>query len=245
MSALLLALALTASHRFTPQDGQALFEAGNAAYFKGDYAEAAETFQKLSDDGWTSADVEYNLGTARLAEGKVGRAILALSRARRLEPADDDVTANLERARHELVDKVTGSGEQPLAARMAELLPLSQTGWLFLGGWVLLWGALLLRSRVPRLAAPALFAALFLGLCTLALAGLLGVQWYARERLHEAVVVGATVPAHEGPSKESKVSFELHEGTELRVLERQAGFVRVRLANGLEAWALSGDVEEI
>lgn len=245
MSTLLLLLALSATHRFSAADGQALFEAGNAAYSKGDYAAAAETFQKLSDDGWSSADVEYNLGTAYLAAGKPGRAILALSRARRLEPADEDVAANLERARHELVDKVSGTAEQPLASRMAELLPVGESGPLFLLGWALFWGALLVRRLLPRTATAALAAALLTGLTTAALAALLTVQWYARERLHEAVVVGATVPAHEGPSASSKVSFELHEGTELRVVERAGDFVRVRLSNGLEAWAEAAGVEEI
>lgn len=245
MTALLLALALSGAHRFTAQDGQALFEAGNAAFFKGDYAAAAETFQKLSDDGWTSADVEYNLGTAYLSEGKLGKAILALSRARRLAPADEDVSANLERARHALVDKVAGTSEQPLASRMAELLPVELTGWLFLGCWALLWGALLLRRFLRAAAAPLLFLSLFAGLCALGFGGLLGVQWYARERLHEAVVVGGVVPAHEGPNTASKVSFELHEGTELRVVDRSGDFVRVRLSNGLEAWAEAAAVEEI
>ena len=42
-----------------------------------------------------------------------------------------------------------------------------------------------------------------------------------------------------------KSVFELHEGTELRVLDREGDFARVRLRNGLEGWAEARDVAEI
>ena len=242
MTALLLALALAAPHRFTAGDAAQLFEAGNAAYFKGDYGQAAGTYQKLIDDGWQSADVQYNLGTALLAEGKLGRAVLALERARRLAPGDEDIQANLERARHAGVDKVAGAGEEPFASRVAALVPVRLTGWVFLGAWAALWLALLLK-RWARGAGLALAAVA--GLCAAGAGGLLGVQWFARTRLHQAVVIDATVQAREGPSASSKVSFELHPGTELRIIERQHDFVRVRLHNGLEGWAKSNGVEEI
>lgn len=243
MTALLLVLALTAApHRFTAADATQLFEAGNAAYFKGDYGQAAGTYQKLIDDGWQSADVQYNLGTALLAEGKLGRAVLSLERARRLAPGDEDIQANLERARHEGVDKVAGAGEEPFASRVASLVPVRLTGWVFLGAWAAFWLALLAK-RWARGAALALAAVA--GLCVVVAGGLLGVQWFARTRLHQAVVVDATVKAREGPSAASKVSFELHPGTELRIIERDQGFVRVRLHNGLEGWAQAAGVEEI
>ena len=242
MSPLLLALVLTASHRYTPADAQALFEAGNTAYFNGDYAAAVTKYHQLTEDGWSSADLQYDLGTALLAQGKLGESILALERARRLAPNDEDVQANLERARHELVDKVAGAAEEPFATRVASLLPTATTGWLFLGAWALLWVGVLLR-RFARGAGLGLAA---LGtLATLAVGALLGVQWYQAERMHEAVVTGATVPAREGPQASSKVSFELHEGTQLRVIDREGAFVRVRLRNGLEGWADAQGVEEI
>ena len=40
-------------------------------------------------------------------------------------------------------------------------------------------------------------------------------------------------------------SFELHEGTEVRVLEVRGGAVRVRLGNGLEGWIAATDLEVV
>lgn len=244
MKALLLALTLAAPHRYTAADAQQLFQDANGAYFKGDYDQAAQKYQQLVDDGWAGADVEYNLGTALLAEGKLGQAILALERARRLAPGDDDIQDNLDRARHELVDKVTGAGDEPFISRVADLAPVSAVGIIFLAGWVLFWLALLVRRLMKLRAVTALAAALG-AVASLVAGGLLGVQWYALERLHPAVVVGQTVPAREGPNAASKASFELHEGTELRIVDHDGDWVRVRLRNGLEGWAEAKGVEEI
>ena len=242
MKALLLALSLCAAHRYSAADAQQLFDAANAAYFKGDYDAAVSQYQKLAEDGWSSADLDYNLGTALLAQGKLGQSILALERARRLAPADEDVAANLERARHELVDKVAGAGEEPFVARAAALLPVALVGWAFVGAWACFWLGVFGR-RWAKGAATALAS---LGaLAAVASGVLLGVQWYEREQMHEAVVVGQTVPAREGPNGASKVSFELHEGTELRIIDREGSFLRVRLRNGLEGWADAAGVEEI
>ena len=242
MKALLLALTLCAGHRYSQTDAQQLFDAANAAYFKGDYEAAVGQYQKLAEDGWSSADLDYNLGTALLAQGKLGQSILALERARRLSPTDEDVQANLERARHELVDKVAGAGEEPFVARVAALLPVGIVGWAFLGAWLCFWLGVLGRrfARGPAVALSALGA-----IAVVASGALLGVQWYEREQMHEAVVIGATVPAREGPNAASKVSFELHEGTELRIIDREGSFLRVRLRNGLEGWADATGVEEI
>ena len=56
------------------------------------------------------------------------------------------------------------------------------------------------------------------------------------EAVHEGVVLARTLPVHEVPEPRSKVSFELHPGVKLRMLDRSGDFVRVRLPNGLEGW---------
>lgn len=244
MKTLLLGLLLAAPHRYTASDAQQLFSDANAAYFKGDYDQAVQKYQQLVGDGWAGADVQYNLGTALLAEGKLGPSILALQRARRQQPGDEDIQDNLERARHELVDKVTGSGEEPFVSRVAALAPVGVVGAIFLAGWALFWLSLLARRLLRMKGLTAVLAGL--GALAAVLAGaMMTVQWYALDQLHPAVVIGQTVPAREGPNPASKASFELHEGTEVRVVDHEGDWVRVRLRNGLEGWAEARGVEEI
>jgi len=64
----------------------------------------------------------------------------------------------------------------------------------------------------------------------------LGAHLYSHEAVQEGVVLARTLPVHEVPEPQSKISFELHPGVKLRMLDRSGDFVRVRLPNGLEGW---------
>jgi tetratricopeptide (TPR) repeat protein len=241
--ALLVALALT-GQQYTRDDAQKLFAQANDAYLAGKPDEAVTGYEKLLADGYVSPDVEYNLGTALLAQQKIGRSVLMLERARRLAPGEEDIQANLDKARRELVDKVAGGGEEPLGERLAGLLPATLTAGLFLGAYALFWLMMLGRllwgwtgATLP-VAALALVAALPLG-------GLTALQAYQRTQVHDAVIQQSPLKVREGPNKSSKVSFELHEGTQARVLDREGDFVRLRLKNGLEGWAEATGLEEL
>jgi hypothetical protein len=59
------------------------------------------------------------------------------------------------------------------------------------------------------------------------------------------VVIARVAQVREGPERALVPSFELHEGTEVRVLEVRSGAVRVRLGNGLEGWLGAAEIEPI
>jgi hypothetical protein len=66
---------------------------------------------------------------------------------------------------------------------------------------------------------------------------LLLVRAYVRAAYTDAVVTAKTLPAREFPEAIGKVSFEIHSGLKVRVLEASGRYVRIRLPNGLEGWA--------
>jgi len=74
---------------------------------------------------------------------------------------------------------------------------------------------------------------------------LLGAHIYARESLVDAVVLSASLPVRELPKDSAKVTFEMHAGLKVRLMEHVGNFVRVRLANGLEGWAPKDAIAEI
>jgi uncharacterized protein YgiM (DUF1202 family) len=77
-------------------------------------------------------------------------------------------------------------------------------------------------------------------------AGLLaGAAAWQRERAKYAVVVAPSVPVREGPAHGFKPAFEIHEGLKVRVVLKQAGFLRIRLPNGTEGWVAEQDVPVI
>jgi hypothetical protein len=60
-----------------------------------------------------------------------------------------------------------------------------------------------------------------------------------------AVVVVPSTPVREGAEAALQPTFELHEGTEVRVLELRGDAAHVRLGNGLEGWVAVVDLEGV
>ncbi|HXX32685.1 MAG TPA: SH3 domain-containing protein [Myxococcaceae bacterium] len=235
MSALLLALLLAQSGT-SPAEARALFREGVEAYGRDDAAGAEAAFRKLLEHGMASAEVNYNLGTVCLAEGKLGDAVLYLERARR-QGGGPDVDANLAIARGRVVDQVVGgAADEGLLTRLVAATSSEAAALAFLVPWCAGF-VLLVARRLVRLARPAVIGAWLLLAAALPGAGLLLAHLLVHETVHEAVVIARTLPVRETPDASSKVSFELHAGSAVRLLASSGPFVRVRLPNGLEGWA--------
>jgi uncharacterized protein YgiM (DUF1202 family) len=59
------------------------------------------------------------------------------------------------------------------------------------------------------------------------------------------VLVAPATAARPGPSAALKGTFELHEGTRVRVIGATGDFVQVRLEGGLEGWIPRADLEPL
>ncbi|MDX2011917.1 MAG: SH3 domain-containing protein [Myxococcaceae bacterium] len=242
MSALLAALVLA----YTPQEAQALFVEANDAYYRQDYKAAIEKYERLLQAGRGGPDVLFNLGTAHLASNELGPAMLYLTRAQRLSN-DDDIAAQLAVAQQRQVDQVVGANEAvPFLERVARAInepivtvAFISTFWL---AFVLtvLW---LRREPGRRLALGLVTAVVSVAAVTLG-AGVATHAWVAHS-VSEAVVMAATAPAREAPSDNGRVSFEVHAGLLVRVMEDTGRFVRIRLPNALEGWVEKGQVTSL
>jgi tetratricopeptide (TPR) repeat protein len=84
---------------------------GNNYYAKGQYKEAAASYQKLVNEGYQSAEVYYNLGNAYYKLGNIASAILYYEKARLLSPGDDDINFNIRLANSKITDKVDEAPE--------------------------------------------------------------------------------------------------------------------------------------
>jgi hypothetical protein len=246
MTAVLVATLLGQGY-YSPEEAQALFQQANEAYYQQDHAAAREGYEKLLARDFGGPDVLYNLGTTHLAGGDVGQAVLAFERARRAGGHSPDLDANLTLARARQLDKVVGTGpEEPFVQRVVYATDGNVTAWAFLGLWLAGFVALFLYalSRGGLRTGAAWAGVLLLGLSVPAGALLAAHVWVART-VHEAVVVAPTLRAREFPRDEAKVSFEVHPGLKVRLMEEAGRYVRIRLPNGLEGWAEREGVAEI
>jgi hypothetical protein len=243
MSALLLSL-LFSQVSYSPAEAHAIFAEGVEAYGRDDAAGAEAAFRKLLEHGMGGADVEYNLGSAELAQGKLGEAVLFLERARR-HGGGPDVEANLSIARGRVVDQVVGaSGEEGMVSRLVAATSAPAAALAFLIPWCAGFG-LLLFSLVRGPGRSSLMPAMLLLVLALPGAGLLLAHFVVGETVHEAVVLAKTMPVRGTPEASSKVAFELHAGSGVRLLASSGPFVRLRLPNGLEGWAEQRDLAPV
>ncbi|MFN0062143.1 MAG: SH3 domain-containing protein [Myxococcaceae bacterium] len=225
---------------YSEAEAQSLFAEANAAYARGDAPQAREGFARLLAHGYLGSDIHYNLGTAYLAEGKVGPAVFHLESAARQGGHREDAAAQLAIAKGRRLDQVEGAdNDEPFLERLAASTPREVTAWSFLGLWALLWILVGLR-RFGRLRQGGMGVTLLsiCGALFVASAVALGAH-VLQASVGEAVVLADAASVRELPAETAKVTFEVHGGLKVRILETTGGFSRIRLPNGLEGWVLT------
>jgi tetratricopeptide (TPR) repeat protein len=218
-------------------------EADTAA-LRGDWSGASKAYAAALSAGSESADLEYDLGTAAAQAGEVGEATLHLERALKLSPWDGDARANLERLRERRIDKVAARelGEGPLERLLAGL-PVAGLSWAFVFSWSMGFAmlALAVLGRLDRRKGSFGAALIAIGLAC-------GALWLAgshQRSVPYAVVVAKSASVRTGPASDLPASFEVHEGLKVIVQAQAGDYYRVRLANGLEGYLKSEEIERI
>ena len=230
----------------SPED---TFDAACRAYDQGHWDAAADGFRGLLRYGLADWRLEYNLANTEYKRGRLGEAILHYERARRLNPADESVVANLALARARLRDVVeddTTAGvlqavraAQDRAGVSAQLVLLLACVWLMAGivtwcgsrsgGFTPLWGwtlaGLLLTSLLVFMSWRA--------------------TWFRLEGTPRAVIQKASVEALAGPGLNNAALFTLHEGIAVTIESEREGWLQVSLPNGLTGWVVRDAAERI
>lgn len=213
------------------------------------FAEAAEAYEAVIAGGQESAGLYYNLGYCYFKQGMLGKAILNMERAKRLDPSDKDVAENLKMA-YALTDKMEVI--EPLAIEQwwAGLkTSLSSDGWavLFIVLFFLAVCGLACFFFVDSVALRKVgfFSSLFLVvLASFSLAFSLQIRANALDS-DEAIIMASSVNLNTSPDKNGSPMAVLHEGTHVTILEELGDWVEVRLIDGNVGWLLKSDIENI
>ena len=233
---------LGASHR-------ARFAAGNAAYEKGSYEEAAAIYEEIASAGVVSAALQYNLGNALFKSGRLGPAILAYERARRQDPRDPDIRENLEYLRTLTTDRIPPAPSPLTALGLTYLLDLTssdQDAVVFLWAWILAGCAfgVTIAAGSARIRRAALWAAAALAVIAIVTGASLATKSYL-ESARGAIVLAGEVNVLSGAGEENPTLFTVHEGLKVTVHSRSGEWVQVSLENGLAGWLPASALEEI
>ncbi|MGE4557155.1 MAG: hypothetical protein AB7D07_10055 [Desulfovibrionaceae bacterium] len=211
-------------------------------YEAGRYLQAAEGFSALAEGGLENADLYFDAGNAWLKAGKIGRAILWYERARRLNPAEPDLSFNLQYARKLVRD------EQPQRQEPLYAVLLFWKDWLGLRAWA--WGAAALSAafwiflgvrlavgRPKSLKAPGAVLALALVFVLAA-----GYGYLRREAAPRGVILAEAAEVRSGTTEASSTLFTLHEGVVVDVERERNGRVLVRYSRSKFGWLPKQDV---
>ena len=249
LPALVLVLAGVAGAPALASTPAELFGAGNSAYEKGRFDEAAAAYETIVGYGVLDPRVLYNLGNTYYKMGRLGPAILQYERAVRLAPGDREARENLEFARGRIRDRVA-EPEAPYPVKalqeVLDVVPTDTLSALFLalylavGGLV---GACLLSRQAMRQRI-LIYAALAVGLCAAAAGGALAYR-IRDTNATEAIVMQDRVDVRSGPAADNTVLFTVHEGTRVEVRNRLEGWYQVSLPNALSGWVPASAVEGV
>jgi tetratricopeptide (TPR) repeat protein len=226
-------------------------DAGNAAYRSGDYAAAATAYEELRSAGHGSADLLYNLGTAYLKGGDLGRAIANYERALLLAPRDSDLRDNLDLARERCVDKAPDRSLALLALASGVLRRLTPDEWaiIFVCSYVALLATWVVPTFRPGMRRLASVSHLPLALAVvISLIGLRTWSEHAKPRSRAVVIARphtSEVTVRSGPGENYIGEFSLHPGTVVRVIEEREGWLKIAFSPSLRGWAETSGFEPL
>jgi tetratricopeptide (TPR) repeat protein len=227
--------------------GNPALDSASAAYSKKEYKKAITDYESILKEGLTSAALHYNLGNAYFKDNQPGKAIYNYELAKKLNPADDDISNNLSIANTKVVDKIEIKENFFANSIKSGLYTLlSATGWAWATIISLLAAALFFilftiteNNMLKRLGfwTGSLFVVVFIFSMVIGFAALHNLQ-----KTSQAIVLVQEAHVFSEPNTTAKTKFNLHEGTKINVLSIHADYAAIQLANGNEGFVATKDL---
>ena len=229
---------------------KAQFEKGVEAYSAGDYQSALDLWLSIYKTGYSSFELDYNIGNAYFKLNDVPGAILFYERAALLNPTNDDVNYNLQIAQMRTVDK------------FEEIPQLFIKRWLDVFALFLssnTWAVLSMLSFIICLVCVVLFffsskyklkkAGFWIALALL-LFSIIALSNSIRNKnlIHHsnsAIIFSSQVNGKSSPDASGTDLFLLHEGTKVYIIDKVGEWYEIRLSDGNKGWVQSNHLEII
>lgn len=238
---LLILLILSAPGSYSQQNPVEKFQQGVSLYISGNYQDAIDVWNELYNNGYRSAELNYNLGNAYFKIQKIPESILFYERAYLLDPLNEDINYNLQIARTLTVD------------RFQEIPELFFIRWYNLVSLFLTsdsWAIISLASFIICLLSVSLYiysskylykvAGFWVGLVLL-LISVMSVSLSIRNKKQvynsqKAIISNPVVSGKSSPDNSGTDLFVLHEGTKVSIEDEVGEWYEIRLSDGNKGW---------
>lgn len=238
---LFILFALLISGEIISQDYRQTIKEGNDFYFQKNYMQALNSYLKVVNQGFTSAELYFNIGNSYYRLNKLGYSILYYEKALRLSPNDEDIQFNLKLANSKTFDKLEEFPKIFLTVwweSLVSMLNYKQWAivfivlfWIFLAalGLYLLSDKLQLR-RIGFYSSSFVFAALIL----------VGVIFYEsfhiETKSNEGVLIVESEVVKQSPDIQSNDAFIIHEGIKFVIEDNVGQWAKIKLIDGKVGW---------
>ena len=232
------------------EDYQETIKLANEAYSNEDYEAAIEGYEKVSSAGKEAFELYFNLGNAYYKNHNMPAAILNYERAKKINPDDEDLLANLEMATRFNTDRL----------EVVPTLEVSKWYRSFVQSFPAdLWATFSIIAFILMLLAASAFLYIdkvglrkvFLGLgIAFFLSSTLTLFWGFQEKGYasntaEAIVFQPTVTVSSSPDANGTDLFIIHEGIKVSIVEKSGGYTKIKLSDGNVGWLKSEAIEVI
>ena len=211
-------------------DAYTVFVQANQVYKNTNYSKAILLYNKAALLGFSPGGLYYNLGNAYYRSGKLGKAIVSYLKARQLLPRDSDVIENLNIARAETIDNVA-TEESPAALRQFLFLyykfSLDELLWATAVLIAILFIALSVYAFFPFSPIKRIIKITAVILIIIGIAS--AVKFYNISSHSTAVVISKAAVVRAGPGDSYAEIFVIHNGTEVKILEKKKNSAKIRV----------------
>jgi tetratricopeptide (TPR) repeat protein len=233
-----------------PQEPSGTFTKGTELFSAGKYQEAINVWMTLYNSGYQSAAIDYNIGNAYFKLENVPRSILFYERALLLDPADEDISYNLQIARTLVVDKFKEIPELFFVTWFNFIsLYLSSNTWAIMGLITFIFFLVSLSiyfySKEYRLKVIGFWTAILMLLVSTSCITLSARNSKLVYRSDKAIIMAPQVNGKSSPDQSGTDLFLLHEGTKVTLGDKVGEWFEIRLSDGNKGWVPSDCLEKL
>ncbi len=226
--------------RVDAADFAGAFEEGNRFYEQGNYAAAANVYDKLLQGGQASEALYFNRGDALFKQGQLGKAIASWRQAEQLAPRDPEVQANLQFARTQARGGVPFYAD-PWARYLGLLTVNEWTVATTAAGWAF-FGLLAAGQWRPELGRKLRIWLAVAGVATVVFGSSLAEALSRNYLVATAIVTAGEADVRIGPLDESQSLYKVRDGIELEVLDRKDNWLQVMDSSQRAGWVRQDQV---
>lgn len=218
-------------------------------YNEGMYKEAVDIYETLTDLGYETAELFHNLGLAYFKRDELGKAILNLERAKRLQPYNRDINHNLSLVKENIESNLIPAPDFFLKRWYQSVVYLGSINFwlilhlLFLFSAVGLYYAYLFRHDLFRWH-KSYTLGILVALVTLSI--IFSFFTYSRalaiKRNDIGIVNHSGAALRAGAEGNSLEVMQLEEGLKVVIRDRIGTFLKVRLEDYTEGWISEDEI---